>query len=178
MVFRIYGTELVSLTMLTMSAEKHFPSSSSPLLRIRTSVNFRRYGTVENRYAAAGVCATVCLLSLIVMFITSYIDPRTNVQEDIYCGISGSTVEGFAAFHQFFNISCQVGGFFGSAFAFLVARKLTKQASAKELNAIRPILLISFISCIVISSSNIVRVLKSIDLSLGVRRAFVCYSEP
>ncbi|VDP51959.1 unnamed protein product [Heligmosomoides polygyrus] len=67
-----------------------------------------------------------------------------------------SAAEGFATFHQFFNLSCQVGAFLGSAFAFVVARKLTKQASAKEINAIKPILVVSFISCIVISSSNIV----------------------
>ncbi|KAK6041442.1 hypothetical protein COOONC_21053 [Cooperia oncophora] len=151
MVFRIYGTELVSVAMFTMAAEKVFA--------VLFTVTYRRYATNETRFVAAAVCLAVCLVSLIVMFLTSYFAPRTIVQEDIYCGISGSCstpLEGFATFHQFFNLTCQIGAFVGSAFAFLVARKITKRANAKEINSIRPILVVSFVSCIVISSNNIV----------------------
>ncbi|RCN39312.1 hypothetical protein ANCCAN_14750 [Ancylostoma caninum] len=148
MVFRIYGTELVSLTMLVMAAEKVFA--------VMFTIVYRRYATNRARFTAALTCLLVCLLSLITMFLTSYFDPREEVQEDKYCGISGSVVEGFAQFHQFFNLSCQIGAFLGSAFAFLVARSLTKQANVKEISSIKPVLVVSFISCIVISSSNIV----------------------
>ncbi|KAK5979439.1 hypothetical protein GCK32_017556 [Trichostrongylus colubriformis] len=113
------------------------------------------------------------------MFLTSYFDPRKQVQDDLYCGISGSTVEGFATFHQFFNLSCQIGGFLASAFAFLFARKITKQANAREINAIRPILVVSFISCIVISSNNIIYILKNVvklDITKTQQNYVVTYS--
>ncbi|RCN31450.1 hypothetical protein ANCCAN_22760 [Ancylostoma caninum] len=158
--------------MLVMAAEKVFA--------VMFTIVYRRYATNRARFTAALTCLLVCLLSLITMFLTSYFDPREEVQEDKYCGISGSVVEGFAQFHQFFNLSCQVpksprlplvnvefglcfqiGAFLGSAFAFLVARSLTKQANVKEISSIKPVLVVSFISCIVISSSNIIYILKN-----------------
>lgn len=168
---RIFGTELVSLTMLTMAVEKVFA--------VLFTVHYRRYATEKVRLTAAIGCVAFCTGSTIVMVLTSYFDSRTVVQEDKYCGISGSAAEGFATFHQFFNLSCQVGAFLGSAFAFVVARKLTKQASAKEINAIKPILVVSFISCIVISSSNIIYILKNVvklDITKTQQNYVVTYS--
>ncbi|KAK6739783.1 hypothetical protein RB195_008339 [Necator americanus] len=171
MVFRIYGTELVSLTMLIMAAEKVFA--------VLFTVIYRRYATNRARFSAAFACLLICLLSLITMFLTSYFDPRVSVQEDKYCGISGSVVEEFAQFHQFFNLSCQIGGFLGSAFAFLVARSITKQANAREMSSIKPILVVSFISCIVISSNNIIYILKNfaeLDITKSQQNYVVTYS--
>ncbi|EYC27105.1 hypothetical protein Y032_0009g528 [Ancylostoma ceylanicum] len=153
MVFRIYGTELASLTMLVMAAEQACAVSFTMI--------YRTYGTDRARFTAALACLLVCLLSLITMFLTSYFDPRKQVQEDKYCGVSGSVVEGFAQFHQFFNLSCQISAFFGSSFAYLVARYLTNHATVRNLNSILPIVVVSFISCIVNSSSNIVYILKN-----------------
>ncbi|KAL6728428.1 hypothetical protein Aduo_010202 [Ancylostoma duodenale] len=171
MVFRIYGTELVSLTMLVMAAEKVFA--------VLFTIVYRRYATNRARFTAALICLLVCLVSLITMFLTSYFDPRADVQEDKYCGISGSVVEGFAQFHQFFNLSCQIGAFLGSAFAFLVARSLTKQANVKEISSIKPVLVVSFISCVVISSSNIIYILKNfvkLDITKTQQNYVVTYS--
>ncbi|KAK5983393.1 hypothetical protein GCK32_009130 [Trichostrongylus colubriformis] len=149
---RIVGTELVSLTMLMMSVEK--------VLAVLCTFRYRRYVTEDARLIAALSCVTFCLLSLSAMFLTSYFGPQKPLQPDRYCDVAGSTVEGFAMFHQFFNLFCQVGAFLCSAFAFLSARKLIKQTSTKEINAIRPIFAVSFISCVVISSDSIIYILK------------------
>ncbi|VDL75784.1 unnamed protein product [Nippostrongylus brasiliensis] len=122
MVFRIFGTELVSITMLIMTSEK--------VLAVLFTVHYR-------------------------------------------------AVEGFATFHQFFNLSCQISAFLGSAFAFIVARNLTKQANAKEINSIKPIVVVSLISCVVISSSNIIYILKNVvklDITKSQQNYVVTYS--
>ncbi|CAJ0599766.1 unnamed protein product [Cylicocyclus nassatus] len=113
------------------------------------------------------------------MFLTSYLDSRTEVQDDKYCGVSGSVTEGFAQFHQFFNLSCQFGGFLGSGFAYIVARRLTRQAQSKEITSIKPILVVNFISCIVRSSSNIIYILKNfldLDITKSQQNYAVTYS--
>ncbi|KAL6728652.1 hypothetical protein Aduo_010404 [Ancylostoma duodenale] len=171
MVFRIYGTELASLTMFIMAVEKAFAVSFT--------MTYRRYATDKARFAAALSCLLVCLLCLIIMFLTSYFDPREVVQDDKYCGISGSVVEGFAQFHQFFNLLCQIGAFLGSAFAFFVARNIRKHANKGELSSIQPILVVSFISCIVTSSDNIVYILKhvaKINIAEALQNYVVTYS--
>uniref|UniRef100_A0A1I7W9Q5 Uncharacterized protein n=1 Tax=Heterorhabditis bacteriophora TaxID=37862 RepID=A0A1I7W9Q5_HETBA len=55
------------------------------------------------------MCILFCFLSLIIMFLTSYLDSRVVTQMNHYCGVSGSVTEGFALFHQNFNLVCQVG---------------------------------------------------------------------
>ncbi|WKX99630.1 hypothetical protein Q1695_014482 [Nippostrongylus brasiliensis] len=171
MVFRIFGTELVSITMLIMTSEK--------VLAVLFTVHYRRYATDRVRFCGALGCLVICLASLTTMFLTSYFDPRKVVQTDQYCGVSGSAVEGFATFHQFFNLSCQISAFLGSAFAFIVARNLTKQANAKEINSIKPIVVVSLISCVVISSSNIIYILKNVvklDITKSQQNYVVTYS--
>ncbi|EYC27100.1 hypothetical protein Y032_0009g525 [Ancylostoma ceylanicum] len=171
MVFRIYGTELASLTMFVMAAEKAFAVSFTMI--------YRRYATDTARFAVALACLLVCLLLLLTMFLTSYLDSREVVQDDKYCGISGSVVEEFAQFHQFFNLFCQIGAFLGSAFAFFVARNIRKYANKGELSSIQPILVVSFISCIVTSSDNIVYILKhvaKIDIAEAFQNYVVTYS--
>ncbi|RCN38492.1 hypothetical protein ANCCAN_15594 [Ancylostoma caninum] len=196
MMLRIYGTELVSLTMLVMTAEKllavflpviyrcftyqiqptsrasiyfrgsrlkFFEKSRTDLrkyLRNTTCIatpTSRHYVTNTARFIAALACLLICLLSLTTMILTSFFNPRNVIQQNKYCGISGSVVNGFAQFHHFFILSCQIGAFLGSGFAFLVAKNIRKRANKVELSSIRPILVVSFISCIVVSSNNMVR---------------------
>ncbi|RCN36296.1 hypothetical protein ANCCAN_17839 [Ancylostoma caninum] len=98
------------------------------------------------------------------MFLTSYFDPRQAVQDDKYCGISGRY---------------KIGAFSGSAFAFFVARNIRKHANKGELSSIQPILVVSFISCIVTSSDNIVYILKhvaKIDIAEALQNYVVTYS--
>ncbi|VDM75324.1 unnamed protein product [Strongylus vulgaris] len=89
MVFRIYGTELISVSMLIMSAEK--------AIAVLFIVPYRRYATNKARFITAAVCLLVCLFSLGTMFCTSYFDNRAEVQEDKYCGISGRACEASSA---------------------------------------------------------------------------------
>ncbi|ETN74829.1 hypothetical protein NECAME_12728 [Necator americanus] len=46
------------------------------------------------------------------------------------------------AAEKVFAVLFTIGGFLGSAFAFLVARSITKQANAREMSSIKPILVI------------------------------------
>ncbi|KAL6728654.1 hypothetical protein Aduo_010405 [Ancylostoma duodenale] len=122
MMLRIYGTELVSLTMLVMATEKVFA---------------------------------------------------------VFLPIIYSVVRGFSQFHHLFNLLCQIGAFLGSTVVFLVARYFRKQANKKELISIQPILAVSFISCIVMSSNYIIYILKQFlkfDITKAQQHGVVTYS--
>ncbi|EYC27108.1 hypothetical protein Y032_0009g529 [Ancylostoma ceylanicum] len=122
MMLRIYGTELASLTMLVMAAEKLFA---------------------------------------------------------VFLPLTYSVVKGFSQFHHLFNLTCQIGAFLGSTVVFLVARNFRKHANEKELISIQPILAVSFISCIVMSSNYIIYVLKhflKINITKTQQHSVVTYS--
>ncbi|PAV90395.1 hypothetical protein WR25_06547 [Diploscapter pachys] len=89
------------------------------------------------------------------MYLISFMDSRDVVQTDNYCGISGSVTEEFALYHSIFNPTCQVLSFLSSAYAFIYARKITKDTS-KQLSDIRPILICSAITCVLICANSVI----------------------
>ncbi|PAV90375.1 hypothetical protein WR25_09811 [Diploscapter pachys] len=89
------------------------------------------------------------------MYLISFMDSRDVVQTDNYCGISGSVTEQFAFYHSIFNPTCQVLSFLSSAYAFIYARKITKDTS-KQLSDIRPILICSAITCVLICANSVI----------------------
>ncbi|CAJ0599956.1 unnamed protein product, partial [Cylicocyclus nassatus] len=170
-VFRIFGSELVSLSLLVMAAEKIFAVLSGRAYRL--------YATPVSRFATAAICLLVCLISILTMFLTSYLDSHTEPQDNKYCGISGSVTEGFAKFHNFLNLSCQIGGFLGSGFAYILTGRLAKQAQLKEMKSIKPILVVSFVSCSVTCSDDIIYILKNflkLDITESQHDFVVTYS--
>ncbi|CAI4231447.1 unnamed protein product [Auanema sp. JU1783] len=169
MLFRVFGPELVATTMLIMSLEKlgavYFPIK----YRVYISQGYRTYVSL--------LCVTLPLIALIVMFITSFLDDEI-VKSDRYCGVSGSVTPDFALFHQYYNIICQVGGFIASATAFITAKIIMKDANIKELNSIQPILVVSFISCVLLTSSSIIYILMNffgLSITKAHQNIFVTY---
>ncbi|VDD97269.1 unnamed protein product [Enterobius vermicularis] len=169
---RVFGSEMVAMMMLVLSVEK--------VVAVFLPLFYRAYSD-RLRLSMIAAALIYCIVSSIVMIVTSVLDKRPVVGKNRYCGISTSVTRPFALYHQFGIITVNIVALILCFTAFMVVWNRTKRFrnAAKELQNIKPILVVSAVSTLILIANNVAYVLTnftSISVSQNLQNVVVTYT--
>jgi hypothetical protein len=147
-VFQIIGVQLPDIASLMISIER--------VLAVSLPFWYRAKFNARHRFGLFFASILMCTISLMIYFLTVFPLQEKNIQSG-YCALTYSSNLLYNKMHQYSTVIIQVAAFSLSSFAFIQARRnsIAVAAMRKEIKSVKPILIVSFLSVILVTVPQI-----------------------